>query len=145
MSGVEGVIRFATESDLPAVLRVDELAPVARPRIGFLTLRVQSGECHVFECQGDVVGYVTLRRRTFIGRDFVDLVAVVPSVRRQGVASALLRHAVAIASTPQIFISTNQSNAAMIQLFEKEGWTFSGQLEGIDEGDPELIYYIRST
>jgi hypothetical protein len=26
-------------------------------------------------------------------------------------------------------------------LLEKAGWQFSGQLEGIDEGDPELVYY----
>ena len=33
----------------------------------------------------------------------------------------------------------------MIGLLVKEGWQFSGQLEGIDEGDPELVYYKDST
>jgi len=26
-------------------------------------------------------------------------------------------------------------------LLEKAGWLFSGLLEGIDEGDPELVYF----
>jgi len=29
----------------------------------------------------------------------------------------------------------------MIGLLEKAGWRFSGLLEGIDEGDPELVYF----
>jgi hypothetical protein len=30
----------------------------------------------------------------------------------------------------------------MIDLLEKGGWRFSGQLDGIDDGDPELVYFI---
>ena len=33
----------------------------------------------------------------------------------------------------------------MIRLLEKAGWHVSGQLEGIDAGDPEVIYYKDST
>jgi hypothetical protein len=29
----------------------------------------------------------------------------------------------------------------MIGLLEYAGWNFSGQLEGIDEGDPELVFF----
>jgi hypothetical protein len=29
----------------------------------------------------------------------------------------------------------------MRALFEREGWALSGILEGIDEGDPELVFY----
>lgn len=29
----------------------------------------------------------------------------------------------------------------MIGLLEKAGWHISGQLEGIDEGDAELVYF----
>ena len=29
----------------------------------------------------------------------------------------------------------------MIGLLEDATWLFSGQLEGIDEGDPEFVYY----
>jgi hypothetical protein len=33
----------------------------------------------------------------------------------------------------------------MIRLLEKAGWRVSGQLEGIDEGDPEVVYYKDSS
>jgi hypothetical protein len=32
----------------------------------------------------------------------------------------------------------------MIDLLEKAGWQFSGELTGIDEDDPELVYYLDS-
>jgi ribosomal protein S18 acetylase RimI-like enzyme len=137
-------LREATIDDLDAVLGLDRLSPVAHPRVAFLTRRVQSRECHVFEREGVVVGYITLRSKTFIGRDFVDLLAVSPDAQRQGIATALLHYVLAISSTPQTFTSTNKSNLAMIRLLEKDGWSFSGRLEGIDEGDPEFVYYTNS-
>jgi GNAT superfamily N-acetyltransferase len=79
--------------------------------------------------------------RSFFGRDFVELLAVATSERRTGVGSLLLKEAVAMSLTGRIFTSTNQSNIPMIRLLEKENWRFSGQLEGIDEGDPERIYF----
>ena len=29
----------------------------------------------------------------------------------------------------------------MIGLLEKESWPYRGQLKGIDEGDPEIVFY----
>ena len=29
----------------------------------------------------------------------------------------------------------------MRSLLEDEAWSFSGQLTGLDEGDPELVFY----
>jgi hypothetical protein len=30
----------------------------------------------------------------------------------------------------------------MQSVFEAGGWTLSGQLDGLDEQDPELVYFI---
>ena len=84
------------------------------------------------------------RSDSFFGCDFVELLAVAASARRHGIGSLLLQQAVGLSSTIRIFTSTNRSNTRMIGLLEKEGWQFSGQLEGIDEGDPELVYYKDS-
>jgi hypothetical protein len=53
----------------------------------------------------------------------------------------LLGAATAAATTETIFASTNESNTAMRALFERGGWTLSGVLAGIDEGDPEMVFY----
>jgi N-acetylglutamate synthase-like GNAT family acetyltransferase len=137
-------VRAATTSDLEAVLKIAELTSSSTERESLLKLRVESGECLVSENQSRVVGFVTLARRSFFGRDFIELLAVDPDYRRKGVGGALLRGSVNEATTSAIFVSTNRSNHAMLNLLGKERWQFSGELEGLDEGDPELVFY-RST
>jgi GNAT superfamily N-acetyltransferase len=126
------------------VLTLDAVSPVGHPRGPLLTMRVQSGEVIIYEYLGRLSGYAVVRSRSFFGRDFVELLAVAPHERRHGIGSLLLQRAVDWSSTDRIFTSTNQSNVAMIGLLEKEDWHFSGQLEGIDEGDPEIVFYKNS-
>jgi N-acetylglutamate synthase-like GNAT family acetyltransferase len=137
-------VRAATTSDLESVLKIAKLASPSSERDSWLTLRVESGECLVSEGQSRVVGFVTLARRSFFGRDFIELLAVDPDCRRKGVGGALLRRCVNEATTSAIFVSANRSNHTMLNLLRKERWQFSGELEGLDEGDPELVFY-RST
>jgi ribosomal protein S18 acetylase RimI-like enzyme len=138
---VDGSVRLATPADLDAVLDLDRAAPVGRERSEYLTARVHAGDVVIFERNGRALGYVVHRATSFFGRDFVDLLAVDVTSRRQGVASALLESAVHSSSTDRIFTSTNRSNAPMVELLEKAGWGFSGELDGIDDGDPELVFY----
>jgi ribosomal protein S18 acetylase RimI-like enzyme len=143
MSAVERVVRKASEEDLDAVLVIDNIAPVGHEHRELLTRRVETGECLVYAEHGVVAGYVTLGTRSFFGRDFIELLAVAPDERRRGVGRSLLRGAVDQSTTLDVFISTNRSNRPMRSLLEEEKWMFSGQLEGIDEGDPELVFYKR--
>jgi hypothetical protein len=55
----------------------------------------------------------------------------------------LLQAAIAHLRGDQIFTSTNRSNAPMQGLLASLGWQLSGELDGLDEGDPELVYYLR--
>ncbi len=32
----------------------------------------------------------------------------------------------------------------MLSLLNRESWKYSGQIEGIDEGNPDLVFYKRS-
>ena len=50
----------------------------------------------------------------------------------------------AAAGTEQVLTSTNTSNQPMRSLLQAEGWSFSGELNGLDEGDPELVFYSSS-
>jgi ribosomal protein S18 acetylase RimI-like enzyme len=122
-------------------LEIDRNSPVGFQREELLTARVESREVVLFERGARIVGYAVLRPASFFGRDFVELLAVAVSDRRHGIGSLLLKETMSLASTARIFTSTNRSNSAMIGLLEKAGWQSSGQLDGIDEGDPELVFF----
>lgn len=136
-----GTLRRAGPRDLDSVLGLDRRSPVGHQRTELLTSRVQSGEVIICESDDRLLGYVVVLNRSFFGRDFVELLTVLPDDRRQGIGTLLLHEAVRQSSTTRIFTSTNRSNAAMIGLLAKDGWQNSGQLEGIDEGDPEVVYF----
>lgn len=137
-------VRPATAEDLDAILDCDDQGEEGRTgRRDFLRVSTGDGHCLVATRGHQVIGYVLTRPRAFFGRDFVDSLVVHPSCRRVGAGGALLRTAVETAGTPQVFTSTNQSNAAMHSLLASEGWILSGVLDGLDERDPELVYYIR--
>ncbi len=92
-----------------------------------------------------VSGFVIVKPAHFFGRDFIELLMVDPALRRSGIGRALLlallRQALSAGGTLQVFTSTNTSNHPMRSLLQAEDWSFSGELAGLDEGDPELLFY----
>jgi N-acetylglutamate synthase-like GNAT family acetyltransferase len=138
-----GFVRDATLADSSAIFRIDRDVVGSDERFRFLEESIRAGECMVYEHHGDVLGYALMRRRHFYARDFVELVVVAVETRRQGIGRSLLRAAVHAASTPQVFTSTNASNAAMQALLASDAWAVSGRLTGLDPDDPEVVYYYR--
>lgn len=135
-------IRLATDRDLDEVLDVDRFARAGdQERMDFLVEACRAGHT-LIAVDGDVLGYAVTTPKHFFARDFIDLVMVREASRRSGVGRALVAASVALAKTPQVFSSTNESNAPMRALFQSEGWTLSGTLDGLDEGDPELVFFI---
>lgn len=142
MTDTSSGIRAAIPGDIGEVLRADHLAAQGDlERAEHLRRSVRSGECLVHHADGSVRGFVVVRPAHFFGRDFIDLLVVDAAHRRAGIGRALLKAALDTAATDQVFTSTNESNMAMRCLLENEGWSFSGQLTGLDEGDPELVFY----
>jgi GNAT superfamily N-acetyltransferase len=134
--------RAAVAGDLPAILRFDHLAASGdHERTELLRHSLEAGECRVHVTGEVVTGYVIVLPAHFFGRDFVELLMVDPARRRSGIGRILLREAVATAGTAQVFTSTNTSNRPMRELLAEEDWSFSGGLGGLDEGDPELVFY----
>ena len=77
------------------------------------------------------------------GLDFLELRAVRPDKRRQGIATALIRAVEARSSSSKLFTSTNRSNTPMRKLCDRLGFQPSGVVENLDNDDPELVYYKR--
>ena len=135
-------IRPATAVDLVAILHLDPIAVAGdKTRADLLSRSVAFGACHVLLAGGVVTGFVVRRPAHFFGRDFVELLVVDPAARRAGAGTALLRYALDTALSNRVFTSTNASNGPMQALLRAEQWSFSGRLEGLDEGDPELFFY----
>lgn len=135
-------LRLAGQADEGALHELDRLARGGDlERIAVIRESVADRRCLVAE-SNRIVGYAVTAPVHFFARDFVELIVVHDAFRRRGVGRALLRAAVDRAGTARVFSSTNASNEAMQSLFAADGWTLSGQLEGLDEGDPEIVYFI---
>lgn len=139
---VPAQIRPAVADDLDGILRADHLAARGdRERAEVLRHCLKLGQCQVHVADGAVTGFVIVKPAHFFGRDFIEVLMVDPALRRSGIGRALLRQALSASGTLQVFTSTNTSNHPMRSLLQAEDWSFSGELAGLDEGDPELLFY----
>ena len=139
------LIRLAADGDLRQVIAIDDLAQhhdEARKR--FLVGHVAENRMLVAEQGGEIVGYV-IQDCSFFERGFVHLVYVNEQYRRRGVGSALMAASVDACATSRVFTSTNRSNDRMQGLLAKLGWVRAGEVDGLDEGDPEVFFYVDST
>lgn len=128
--------------DTGAVTAINALVTGSDARSGWIAERFADGHCWVARKDGEIVGFAIFTP-TFFQQWFISLLMVHPDHRRQGVGSALVRQCEAISEAPKLFTSTNESNGAMRALLAKLGYEPSGQVDNLDEGDPELIFVKR--
>ncbi|HEU4819376.1 GNAT family N-acetyltransferase [Janthinobacterium sp.] len=133
------ITRAAQAGDVQAMLACDAYAQAHASRGDAVRAAVGKGRCHVAIRAGQVAGYA-LTHDDFFGHDFVSLVVVAPGQQRRGVGLRLLAAAEAACRTEKLFTSTNQSNGGAQRLFASAGFVRSGQIDHLDEGDPELVY-----
>ena len=133
------VTRLAQADDVAAMLACDAYAQAHASRGDAVRAAVGKGHCQVAIRAGQVAGYV-LTRDDFFDYGFVSLVMVSAAHQRCGVGLRLLAAAAEACQTEKLFTSTNQSNGAAQRLFASAGFVRSGQIDHLDEGDPELVY-----
>ncbi len=131
-------VRAARVDDVGAIVAIDPLDP---GRLEEIRALVREFASLVAVERGQIVGFLALRPGHFYNRDFIDLLFVTPRWQRQGLGRALMRAALRSASTSRVFTSTNESDTPMRELLRSEGWTPSGVLTGLDEGDPEHVFF----
>jgi GNAT superfamily N-acetyltransferase len=140
-------VRQAVLADLPAMAAIDNALVEGSPRWAELLEVLTRGWGLVAENPSDgspsVVGYVAVAPRHFFGHDFIALLIVAVPWRRRGIGTQLLNAAAGRAATDVLFTSTNESNQPMRVLLSREGWLVSGTLDGLDDGDPEIVFYRR--
>jgi len=140
-------VRPASRQDINLIIELDSIAKQERGRKTFITNAVAAGQCWVAveaEDASALIGYGILNK-SFFENDFIPLIVVKASARRRGVATAILR-TLESQSPGKLFTSTNTSNIAMRQLLKRLGFVESGQIENLDDDDPELVFVkLRSS
>jgi GNAT superfamily N-acetyltransferase len=141
-------LRLARPGDLPALLGLagDGRPPASLGReadwpepVRRLAAWIAAESCWVAERGGAPVGYGVLHHH-FFGRGFIELVLVGGALRRQGIGRQIVRQLAERCLTPTLWTSTNLSNRPMQALLHGEGFVGRGFIEGLDAGDPELVY-----
>lgn len=132
-------VRLAVPLDVNTLCELDQIAQQDNQRRVFIERAVQDGNCHVIERDHQVVGYAVLEY-TFYGQGFVSMLYIHPDHRRKGAGTMLMRHIESLCRTRKLFTSTNLSNLPMQSLLVKLGYTLSGIIHHLDQGDPELVY-----
>ncbi|MEN6315320.1 MAG: GNAT family N-acetyltransferase [Clostridiaceae bacterium] len=127
-------IKIATESDLHYILDIDPFR-----RTDLICHAIKSGDCYI-AVYDDIIKGFAIMNYTFFDNGFIELLMVAEKYRQCGIGSALLNHLFAECKTQKLFTSTNKSNEPMRKLLEKSGYTFCGQIDALDEGDPELFF-----
>lgn len=132
-------IRKATTSDLPHLVAFDTVTRGLERRIDEIKSAIVHGQCWVYAEKAPPTGYAIFENN-FFGRPFVRLLFVANDHRRKGIASRLVQHLETVGGQDRMFVSANQSNAAMRALLERLGYHQCGEIHGLDEGDAELVF-----
>jgi GNAT superfamily N-acetyltransferase len=136
------------EVRLPRVADAAGCAELAALLIGedragaFVRSHMERHHLIVAEAEGRIVGMLAYRTDWF-DCTFVSLVVVDEEYRRKGIAREFFKAVEAISPTPRIFSSTEETNAASIQMHTALGFTPSGHVDNLPQGTRELLFYRR--
>ncbi|WP_447919638.1 GNAT family N-acetyltransferase [Achromobacter aegrifaciens] len=135
-------VRIAQSGDIDSIIELDPIARQEQGRRTFIAHAVAAGQCWAATEAGDasgLIGYGVLDK-SFFEHDFIPLIVVKSSARRRGVATAIMRTLELQCQGGKLFTSTNVSNLPMRELLGRLGFIRSGQIDNLDDGDPELVF-----
>ena len=131
-------IRRASLTDLPSLSRLEPWLATADGQ-AYLERFIGAQRVTV-ALEGRVAAGLTVREVPFFGHEFVHKLHVSDDFRRRGVGAALMAFEAQHSATPKLFTSTNLSNSPMLALLRSQDWIYSGTLDQMDLGDPEVFF-----
>lgn len=134
-------VRLATETDVAALIALDSVAEHEPQRAAQIRAWCGQGDCYLAEEQDVVMGYGVLHYH-FFGCGFIEMLMVGERYRRRGVGQALITALKSHCRHPKLLTSTNRSNLPMQRLLLNAGFVASGQIDNLDDGDPEQVFFI---
>ena len=130
-------LRLATENDRSLLVTFDDYCLKAE---GKIVKAISDGECFTVLANGRAVGFVIFDYR-FFDRGWIELLILGENDRGKGIGGQVFDLLCKQCRTDKLFTSTNRSNLPIQRALTKAGFTFAGEIDGLDEGDPELFYY----
>lgn len=119
---------------------LDELEHVELNREEKISKSILNNECYIILYDSVVVGFVIFDYR-FFDLGWIELIIIDEKHRGHGIGSEAINIICRSCKTSKIFTSTNQSNTPMKKALSKAGFSFAGEIHGLDEGDPEHFYF----
>ena len=126
------------QSEIARAAAIDEAVVGSRKRADYIQSVAARGGLSVAILQDEVEAFCCLDQTYFFEKPFISLLIVDPGMRRRGLGSSLLSHNGRQFS--EVWTSTNRSNSAMRAVLDEMGWRYCGELDGLDEGDPEQFF-----
>ena len=131
--------RMAETADLDRIMQIDNLK-----RLEHINKAVCHGECYVAEENTKIIGFAILGYK-FFEYGFIELLIIAEMRRRQGIGGKFIEYLYGQCVTEKLFTSTNESNTPMRGLLCKTGFVPCGQIDALDEGDPELFFVRKKS
>ena len=141
-AGTMAEVRVASADDLPRCVDLAEAVVGARRSGPFVQAALDRRQLLVAHVDGDLSGILAYRTDWF-ACTFVSLVSVHPDRRRLGIARALFSGLEERSPSPRLFSSTEETNAAAIQMHRALGFVPSGYLDNLPQGYRELLFFKR--
>lgn len=132
------------ELELEELIAIDPIAARDPSRRDLLFSAIKTKDCLSARTASKLVAFA-ITRPSFFQRPMVELLMVSAHHRQSGIGLKTLEHLVALHAAPTLWTSTNQGNAPMRGLLAKAGFIHSGTIEGLDDGDPEMVFRITRT
>jgi RimJ/RimL family protein N-acetyltransferase len=137
-------LRKASDKDKAVAVgfynRIEQEGQAGSNREAKIAKAIVEEACYIILAGRQAIGFVIFDYR-FFDQGWIELMIIDEAYRGQGVGGKVFELIVAQCKAEKLFTSTNRSNTPMQRALAKAGFSFAGQLTGLDEGDPELFYY----
>jgi len=137
----------ATIKDKPLVVgfdyRLDKVQHIELKREEKIAKAILDDECFIIMASNKAVGFVIFDYR-FFDQGWIELIIIEEEYRGKGIGGQTFDLLCKQCKTNKVFTSTNSSNIQMQKALTKAGFSFAGEIKGLDDGDPELFYYKKT-
>jgi RimJ/RimL family protein N-acetyltransferase len=139
-------LRKATLEDKAIVVdydyRLDKDEHIKLNREEKITKAISNDKCFLILADKQTIGFVIFDYR-FFDQGWIELIVIDEEYRGKGIGGKVFDLICEQCKTDKIFTSTNSSNTRMQRALAKSDFSFAGELNGLDDGDPERFYFKR--